>query len=438
MSTNFDAPKTYDSSNQIEKWENNISKLPSNIKEQVTQKTVDEIDKLKEDMQKISYDKFLGKDHKDRLKFITDPHVDSKNVTENTTIEFNFSFTSEEINDDLYLLTTAGQVLPNTVKTIIWENGKQYSRESLCWEFFAEDGKRLVIHDKTQITIWETRTPDQIAQLEKQAEESLQNVDGITDQNRELFSMSASKWIDPKLLLWLFSAFFTNKEFSDVPSWEYEDFLTQVDREIGYMNMDEKRADKNNLSQESQDELLDRMWNQSAMESLNHENIEIWSHRRFLDFISKAEGTHNNYEAIFSNGTQQDIKITQMSLREVLHYQQYTLLPTAWHTPVGKYQFNKETLEDYIDRFGFSLDQKMNVDFQDKIAMIKMKESGLDDFQSWKLSQKDFEKNIAWTWAGFPKDASGKSYYDWIAWNRAQVAYNDYSQEISYLKWASA
>jgi hypothetical protein len=32
-------------------------------------------------------------------------------------------------------------------------------------------------------------------------------------------------------------------------------------------------------------------------------------------------------------------------------------------------------LEDYIDRFGFSLDQKMDVDFQDKIAMIKMKES---------------------------------------------------------------
>jgi hypothetical protein len=78
----------------------------------------------------------------------------------------------------------------------------------------------------------------------------------------------------------------------------------------------------------------------------------------------------------------------------------------------------------------------MDVDFQDKIAMIKMKESWLDDFQSWILSQWDFEENIAWTWAGFPKDASGRSYYHGIAGNKAHVAYQDYSREISYLKHA--
>lgn len=272
MSKNFDAPKSYDSLNQIEKWENNISELPSNIKEQVTQKTVDEIDKLKQDMQKISHEKFLADvSFSDRLKHITDPNVDAWELAENSKIEFNFSFTSENANRNLYLLTTAGQVLPQTVSTLTTSDGKTYSRESLSWEFFSDDGKRLVIHDKTQITIWETRTLDQIAQLEKQAEESLKNVAGITDQNRELFSMSASKWIDPKLVLGLFSAFFWNKEFSDVPSWEYEDFLTQVDREIGYMNMDEKRADKNNLSQESQDELVARMGDQTSMDSIEYQ-----------------------------------------------------------------------------------------------------------------------------------------------------------------------
>lgn len=272
MSTNFDTPKSYDSLNQIEKWENNISKLPENIKQQVQQETQAELIKLNEDMQKISHEKFLADvDFSDRLKHITDPNVDASELSKNSKIEFNFSFTWEKANRNLYLLTTAGQVLPSSVSIVTTANGKLYSRESLSWEFFAEDGKRLVIHDKTQITIWEIRTNDQIAQLEKQTEELLLKVEGITDQNRELFSMSASKWIDPKLVLGLFSAFFGNKEFSDVPSWEYEDFLTQVDREIGYMNMDEKRADKNNLSQESQDELIARMGSQTSMDSIEYQ-----------------------------------------------------------------------------------------------------------------------------------------------------------------------
>jgi hypothetical protein len=178
------------------------------------------------------------------------------------------------------------------------------------------------------------------------------------------------------------------------------------------------------------------MGNKTSMESIDYENIEIWSYKRFLDFISQAEGTQGNYDAIFGNWSQSEIKITSMKLREVLYYQKNTLLAAQWHTPIGKYQFNIETLEDYIDRFGFSLDQKVDIDFQDKIAMIKMKESGLSEFQAWKISQKDFEVKIAWTWAGFPKDATWKSYYDWVAWNKAQVAYSDYTKEISYLRHA--
>lgn len=437
MSSNFNTPSGLD-------WEKStatadIIPLPLERKQPAINETKEELKLLTaERMQKITNADFLQSvKFSDRLKNITEPNINSADISEKSQIEFNFSFTSEKENRNLFLLTTAGQVLPQSVDNVTTANGKQYSRESLCWEFFAEDGKRLIIRDKTQITIGDLRTNDEIVALEKQAAESLKNIQWASDENRELLSMWASKGINPALVLKFFSVFFGTSDFSEVKPWEYEDFLTQVDREIGYMNMDEKRADKNNLSQEAQAELEDRMGKQTSMHT-NYENIEVGSHQRFLDFISTAEWTQNNYNAVFADWGQSEIKITSMSLRDVLYYQTNTLLPSVWHTPVWKYQFNKDTLEDYIDRFGFSLDQKMDVDFQDKIAIIKMKESGLDNFQSWKISQQDFEKNIAWIWAGFPKDASGKSYYDWVAGNKAQVAYNDYSKEISYLKWAAA
>jgi hypothetical protein len=83
-------------------------------------------------MQKISHADFLTKvEHADRLKHLTDPNIDASEISENTKIEFNFSFTSEKRNDRLYLLTTAGQVLPSSVSNVTTNNGKQYSRESV-------------------------------------------------------------------------------------------------------------------------------------------------------------------------------------------------------------------------------------------------------------------------------------------------------------------
>jgi hypothetical protein len=66
------------------------------------------------------------------------------------------------------------------------------------------------------------------------------------------------------------------------------------------MNMDENTVDKNNLTEKNKEELADRMGKQTTMHT-NYENIEVGSHKRFLDFISQAEGTQDNYNAIFGN-----------------------------------------------------------------------------------------------------------------------------------------
>lgn len=248
-----------------------IIEIPSNIKEQVKQETKAELTKLDADMQKISHDKFLADvDFADRLKHITDPNVDASELSKDSRVEFNFSFTSEEINPILFQRTTAWQVLPTTVKTVTTQDGKVYSRTSEKWEFFAEDGKRLKIYDKTQLTIWELRDEEDYDKIKAEKEQMLTS-QLVDNTNRELITMSSEKWINPSLVLKVFAAFFGTSDMSKVDEWEYEDFLTQVDRKIGYMNMDEKRADKNNLSQESQDELIARMGDQTSMDSIDYQ-----------------------------------------------------------------------------------------------------------------------------------------------------------------------
>jgi hypothetical protein len=68
-----------------------------------------------EKMQIISNNDFLKTPKNERLKNITDPNISAKEITDKHEIIFNFSFTSPEANRDLYMLTTAGQVLPDEV-----------------------------------------------------------------------------------------------------------------------------------------------------------------------------------------------------------------------------------------------------------------------------------------------------------------------------------
>ena len=432
MSTNFNAPKSYDSWNQTEKWENNISKLPTNIKEQVKQETKAELTKLDADMQKISHKNFLADvDFPDRLKHITDPNIDASELSETSKIEFNFSFTSEKENRNLFLLTTAGQVLPQSVDNVTTTDGKQYSRESISGEFFSSDGKRLIIRDKTQITIGDLRTHDEIAKLEKQATELLKNIQGATDENRELLSMWASKGINPELVLKFFSAFFGSKSFTEITSSMQEDFLTQVDREIGYMNMDEKRADKNNLSQEAQDELVARMGDKTSMDSIDYELIS--SEVEFLDFIWSLESKWN-YNAIYWVDNQSEINFTQMTLSEILDYQTSHVSKWNYSAAIWKYQFIHKTLVELIEKYWFSMDQKFDEEFQDKIALIKMHDRGLWEYYAGKKPAGDFALELAKEWAAFPIESTGKSYYNDDGVNKSQIWYDQFIWAVHGLK----
>jgi hypothetical protein len=138
MSTNFNTPSGLEVGEFAETAK--ITPLPLERKKELVQQTQDKLKVLTKDMQKISHADFLNKvEYADRLKHLTDPNIDSSDISENTKVEFNFSFTSEKQNRNLFILTTAGQVLPSSVSDITTNDGKQYSRKSSSGEFFDSD-----------------------------------------------------------------------------------------------------------------------------------------------------------------------------------------------------------------------------------------------------------------------------------------------------------
>ncbi len=424
-----------------------LPEVEKKLKWEVKKDSQEKLSQLNDEkLQTITNKDFLKYSQEARLQSLA-KSPDGQKVTiewiksqEITDISFRFAFwENNKINENLQFKTTAGQILPNEVSSVI-SDWVEYSRAALDGEFFSQDNTRLEIFDETNIIISQVRDEQEMEILEKQNQEKLaefmkeQDDENLSPELKKAKEKFAKEWLSrgfgSDFIMKIFAAIFLGIGKIEKAIWagEGENIFTQIDKAIWNENKDGANIDRNNMSDEEQNSVID-----SANKSLwNFEMLE-W-HDRFLSFISFAEWTHDNYNAIYGNGEQSQIKLTEMSLAAVLQYQKNTVLPQNWHSPVGKYQFNIETLQDYIVRHNLSLDQKFDADFQDKIAMIKLQENGLFEFQAGKKSLADFAKSVAGTWAWLPKDESELSYHHWVAGNKASVWFAKFSSELSKLK----
>lgn len=153
-------------------------------------------------MQTISNDEFLKTPVEERLKFITVWNVDYKNVWEIWVKNIEFTFTFDwKYNDQLYARTTAGQVLPETVRSVEC-NWEVFERKWINWEFFSQNWQRLIIEEWTQINVSKFATSDELKLLQEQLQWSL--AEFKDSPNLQLASESLKKWYDPKLIVSLF------------------------------------------------------------------------------------------------------------------------------------------------------------------------------------------------------------------------------------------
>lgn len=156
----------------------------------------------REKLKTISSREFLKIPENERLRYITKSQIDATKISsgEVKEIEFNFTFDSR-FNRELYLKTTAWQVLPKEVREVkVWD--ETYTRVWLKWEFFNSRNTRLTIHQDTRLQI-----------------SKLWDVKELEMQNQNIFTSFKSENISKKDS-W--------KDYIDLETTNYDDLLKQA------------------------------------------------------------------------------------------------------------------------------------------------------------------------------------------------------------------
>ena len=148
--------------------------------------------------------------------------------------------------------------------------------------------------------------------------------------------------------------------------------------------------------------------------------------KTLLDFIGAAE-SGGDYEIVWHGirPASKPKKLTDITVGEVLEWQEKMWKIGARSTAAGKYQIIYKTLQGTRRDAGVSFDDKFSPETQDKLAMTLLKRRGLDIYIAGFMSTEDFANNIAKEWASMPVvtgAAKGKSYYGGDGINKSLVS----------------
>ncbi len=152
-----------------------------------------------------------------------------------------------------------------------------------------------------------------------------------------------------------------------------------------------------------------------------------------LSTIAKGESS-GNYNAYYGQADNQSPRFTDMTIAQVLQWQEEFVRQGNPSSAVGKYQIVRPTLEGLVRQLNLDTSLKYDEAMQDRLAITLLERRGSVQFVDKKLSREEFAANLAQEWAALPKVVGSnphESFYAGDGLNHSRVSVQEMLGAIS-------
>ncbi len=152
-------------------------------------------------------------------------------------------------------------------------------------------------------------------------------------------------------------------------------------------------------------------------------NIKHQAYAPILETVAKGE-SNGNYNAYFGRPANTSLKLTNMTIAEVLSWQDEYVKAGNPSSAAGRYQIIQPTLEGLVKELDVEPTEKFDEKLQDKMAITLIEKRGAKEFIDEKLSKEQFAANLAKEWAALPKvvgENPTQSYYAGDGLNKSNI-----------------
>jgi muramidase (phage lysozyme) len=152
-----------------------------------------------------------------------------------------------------------------------------------------------------------------------------------------------------------------------------------------------------------------------------------------LETIAKGE-SKGNYNAYFGNAANKKIRFTEMSVDEVLKWQENFVRKGSVSSAVGKYQIIRPTLVSLVRELKLDNRTRFDENLQDKLAITLLERRGAHAFALKKLKREQFAANLAKEWAALPKATGAnpkESHYAGDGINKAHISIDEIYEALA-------
>jgi conjugal transfer mating pair stabilization protein TraG len=164
--------------------------------------------------------------------------------------------------------------------------------------------------------------------------------------------------------------------------------------------------------------------------------IDPAAYATLLGTIAKGE-SNGNYNAYYGHAANESSRFTDMSVGEVMKWQEEYVRKGSVSSAVGKYQIIRSTLAGLVNQMQLDLRIRFDKALQDRLAITLLERRGAHAFVQKKLTREEFAANLSKEWAALPK-ATGtnpsESHYAGDGINKSRVSVDEVYGALAILQ----